>query len=83
MHILNAHLNAFGTKSHHQTIHKFGVQVSRGNKEALVINKTSQNNFWKELLDKEVQSINNHATFCALDEEEPVLEGCIKTLCHF
>ncbi len=62
--------------------HKFGIQVPRGIKNAIHIDRKNCNNPWQEAIKTELQQLTGYQTFIVLDSAEAVPNGFQKIPYH-
>jgi ribonuclease P protein component len=61
--------------SSNSTNYKFGIQVSKGIKNAIHLNRNNSNNLWQEAIKtelKQLKQLTNYHTFIVIDSEEAV-----------
>ena len=62
-------------QNHHPTTkYKFGIEVPKGIKAALSLDKLNNNNLWKEAIDKEIASLLEMNTFEIKNKNERLPE---------
>jgi hypothetical protein len=62
--------------------YKFGIQVPRGIRNAISLDKKNKNNLWEQEIQTELRQPTDYETFIVLDLEEEIPKG-YQTLCHF
>ena len=65
-----------------QPKYKYGVQVPRDHREAMILDERNNNNRWAKAAEKELQQILDYDTFKSLGKGAPVPEGHTLIPCH-
>jgi hypothetical protein len=55
--------------------YKFGIQVSKGIKNAINLDKKNGNNLWEEAIKTELKQLTDYETFILLDSGEDIAKG--------
>ena len=55
--------------------YKFGIQVPKGIKNAINLDKKNGNNLWEEFIKTELKLLTDYETFIVLDSGETYLRG--------
>jgi hypothetical protein len=62
--------------------YKFGIQVPKGIKNALNLDKKNGNNLWEEAIKTELKQLTDYETFIVLDSGEDIPKGYQKIPYH-
>jgi hypothetical protein len=62
--------------------YKFGIQVPRGIRNAISLDKKSKNNLWQEAIETEIKQLIDYETFIILDSGEEIPKGYQKIPYH-
>jgi hypothetical protein len=62
--------------------YKFGIQVTKGIKNAIDLDKKNGNQLWQEGIKTELKQLTDNQTFIVLDSEEDIPTGYQKTPYH-
>jgi hypothetical protein len=62
--------------------YKFGVQVPKGIKNAISLDKKNKNNLWQEAIETELKQLTDYETFVILDPAEDIPKGYQKIPYH-
>jgi hypothetical protein len=62
--------------------YKFGIQVPKGIKNAINLDKKNGNNLWEEAIKTELKQLTNYETFIVLDSGEDIPKGYQKIPYH-
>jgi hypothetical protein len=62
--------------------YKFGIQVPKGIKNAINLDKRNGNNLWEEVIKTELKQLTNNETFIVLDSGEDIPKGYQKIPYH-
>jgi hypothetical protein len=68
--------------SHAGIKHKFGIQVPKGIKNAIDLDKKNGNQLWQEAINTELKQLTDYQTFIVLDSGEDIPTGYQKIPCH-
>jgi hypothetical protein len=52
--------------------YKFGIQVPRGIRNAITLDKKNKNNLWQQAIHTELKQLAYHETFIGLDSVEDI-----------
>jgi hypothetical protein len=55
--------------------YKFGIQVPRGSKNAMSLDRNNKNNLWPAVIETEPTQLKNYETFIVLDSGEDITIG--------
>ena len=62
--------------------YKFGIQVPKGIKNAISLDKKNNNNLWQEAIETELKQLTDYETFIILDSGEDIPKGYQKIPYH-
>jgi hypothetical protein len=62
--------------------YKFGIQVPKGIKNAIYLDKKNGNQLWQEAINTELKQLTDHQTFIVLDSGEDIPTGYQKIPYH-
>jgi hypothetical protein len=62
--------------------YKFGIQVPKGIKNTIDLDKNNGNQLWQEAIKKELKQLTDYQTFIVLDSGEDIPTGYQKIPCH-
>ena len=75
-------MHVLAAKSHQDPHLIFGVQVHKNQKHVKALDEMTNSTLWVEANKKEITSLKEFKTFCALDKGEPIPKGYIQIPYH-